>query len=193
MALLALLALLVFWLLYASLRSDALRRLTAATLCLLSILSGAFVNPVQMGLAMVNDLPPVALVASANLPDDTVIAVEANWPDPDALLFTGKRILNSTFPYADPEKWRVVDPEGRWEEIWNRLCHVSLSVGVQTDFNLQDGDHIAVTLTQDDLRLLGTRVLLTKKEYPDLKPVAAGDKNQETISGNDWKLYWIAE
>lgn len=190
---LALLALLVFWLLYASLRSDALRRLTAATLCLLSVLSGAFVNPVQKGLAAINDLPPIALVASANLPDDTVIAVEADWPDPDALLFTGKRILNSTFPYADPEKWRVVDPEGRWEEIWNRLCHVSLSVGTQTDFSLRDADHIAVTLTLNDLRLLGTRVLLTKKEYPDLKPVASGDKKQETTSEKDWKLYWITE
>ncbi len=193
LAALALLALLVFWLLYASLRSDALRRLTAVTLCLLSILSGAFVNPVQKGLATVNDLPPVALVASANLPDDTVIAVEADWPDPDALLFTGKRILNSTFPYADPARWRIVDPEGRWEEVWNRLCHVSLSVGSQTGFSLQDGDHIAATLTLDDLRLLGTRVLLTKKEYPDLRPVAVEGGDQETVPEKDWKLYWITE
>lgn len=38
-------------------RSSRGLRMTAVTLCLLSVIAGAFVNPVQRGLASVQDLP----------------------------------------------------------------------------------------------------------------------------------------
>ena len=174
----------VFWLLF----SGRAPRLTVVTLCLLSVAAGAFVNPVQKGLASVKELPPVQAVEAANLPKDTVLAVEAEWPAPDALLFSGKRILNSTFPYADPEKWRLVDPEGRWQEVWNRLCHVTLTVAEENSggekFALVDFDHISVFLTPAELRILGVQVLVTQKDYPEW-----------TLLGESgsWKTYRLSE
>ncbi|MBE5789043.1 MAG: hypothetical protein E7325_05225 [Clostridiales bacterium] len=174
----------VFWLLF----SGRAPRLMVVTLCLLSVLAGAFVNPVQKGLASVKELSPVRAVESADLPADTVLAVEADWPAPDALLFSGKRVLNSTFPYADPEKWRLVDPEGRWEQVWNRLCHVSLTVAEENSggekFALVDFDHISVSLTPAELRTLGVQVLVTQKDHPELPPVG---------ENGSWKVYGLSE
>ena len=174
----------VFWLLF----SGRAPRLTVVTLCLLSVLAGAFVNPVQKGLASVKELPPVQAVESADLPADTVLAVEADWPAPDALLFSGKRVLNSTFPYADPEKWRLVDPEGRWEEVWNRLCHVSLTVAEENSggekFALVDFDHISVSLTPAELQTLGVQVLVTQKDHPEMTLLS---------ESGSWKTYRLGE
>ena len=170
----------VFWLLF----SGRAPRLTVVTLCLLSVLAGAFVNPVQKGLASVKDLPPVQAVESADLPADTVLAVEADWPAPDALLFSGKRILNSTFPYADPDKWCLVDSEGRWEEVWNRLCHVSLTVAEENSggekFALVDFDHISVSLTPAELQTLGVQILVTQKDHPEMALLS---------ESGSWKVY----
>ena len=185
------------------------RRLAVAALCLIIVAGGAFVNPVQQGFATVETLPTVRAAEAANLPADTVIAVEADWPTPDSLLFTGRKILNSTHPYADPEKWRAVDPGGTYEDIYNRLCHVSLSVADgagsdhagadenagstetadnnrQTDsqpkFELLEGDHIRANLTPEDLKTLGAQVLLTEQTHSDLTLLSAT---------GSWKVYQL--
>lgn len=166
----------IFWLLF----SGAGRRFTALVLCLLAILSGAFVNPVQQGISEVENLPPVSLVRSLSPEADTVLAVEADWPVPNALLFSGARVLNSTQPYADPDRWAAVDPERQWLSVYNRFCHVSLRVAEQTSFRQLDQDHMRAELTLDNLKTLGAEWLVTQNTYPELELLG---------SGSEWNVY----
>ena len=167
----------VFWLLF----SGASRRLTAVTLCLFSVIAGCFVNPIQKGFTMVEDLPTVSFVNSANLdPESTVIAIEGEYPAVNSLLFTGLKLFNGTQPYADPGKWAPVDPEGQWLEVYNRLGHVSLDITGETGFDLCNGDQIHAHLTLENLKKLGVNTLLTRKNYPELQLI------QEN---NEWKLF----
>ena len=130
---------------------------------------------------MVDDLPEVSFVSAANLdPETTVIAVEAEYPAANALLFTGLKCFTGTQPYADIEKWAPVDPEGKWEEVYNRLGHVSLDIAAETSFELVDGDQIRAHLTLKDLQTLGVTTLMTQNNFPDLPVI------QEN---GTWKLY----
>ena len=167
----------VFWLLF----SGACKKLTAVTLCLLSVVAGCFVNPVQKGFDVVDNLSVVSFVKEANLdPDSTVIAMEDDYPNTNALLFTGFKCFNSTQPYADPEKWAPVDPEKKWLDIYNRLAHVSLKISEETGFDLYNGDRIIARLTLKDLQTLGVNTLLTQNNYPELRLLH---------ENKDWKLF----
>ena len=160
--------------------SGRFHRFTALVLCLLALISGAFVNPVQQGISEVKELPPVRLVESLSPSPDTVLAVEADWPVPNALLFSGARVLNSTQPYADPEKWRAADPEQQWIDVYNRLCHVSLRVSDKTSFELITADHIRAELTREDLKALGVHWLVTQNTCDDLEEIG---------SDGNWNVY----
>ena len=168
----------VMWLLF----SGQCKRLAALVLCLLAVVSGAFVNPVQQGFAIVEEQPEVQLVKGASLDADTVIAMEGEYPATNVLLFTGLRCFNSTQPYADPERWKAVDPEGKWVDVVNRLGHVSLEISEETSFETYNSDQIYAWLTLEDLRKLGVDVLMTRKKYPNLTVIT---------ENSDWTLYQL--
>ena len=171
-----------FWLIF----SGVSRRLTAVTLCLLVVIGGLFVNPVQKGFSEVQELPTVSLVRSAGLdPETTVIAVEAGWPIPNSLLLAGYKVLDSTQPYADPDRWAAIDPDRKWMNVYNRLCNFSLTVSDETDLQLPkkgEANIQQLLLTVEDLKKLGVNTLLTREEYPELPLIAADDL---------WSLYLL--
>ena len=168
---------------YLVLFSGRDRKLTIVMMCLTAVIAGGFVNPTEKGLSAANDLQVVSFVKAA-LPDtdETVMAVEGEWPVTEIPLLAGMKCLNSTQPFADPERWKPVDPEGKWRDIYNRLCHISLEIGEETCFGLIAEDHIAATLTLENLREMGAGVLLTPGEYPELKLIS---------SDGTWKLYQL--
>ena len=169
---------------YMVLLSGYDRKLTIVMMCLTAVIAGGFVNPVEKGLSAVEDLQVVSFVR-ASQPDsvETVMAVEGEWPVSEVPLLSGIKCLNSTQPFANPERWKPVDPEGKWKDIYNRLCHITLKTGEETRFRLIADDHIEATLTLEDLNRMGANVLLTHREYPELTLLS---------SDGSWKLYQLA-
>ena len=169
-----------FWLIFSGIS----RKLTAVTFCLLAVIGGLFVNPVQKGFSDIRKLPTVSLVQSAGLdPETAVIAVEADWPVPNSLLLAGYKVLDSTQPYADPDRWAAIDPDRKWMNVYNRLCNYSLTVSDETDLQLPKKGEVNVQkllLTIEDLKKLEVNTLLTQEEYPELQLIADDDI---------WKLY----
>ena len=152
------------------------RRMIAWLLCGLSILGGAFVNPLNQGLAT----PTLAMLEPLAGDTETLLAVEADWPVTNAPLTMGVHTLNCTQPYAAPDVWRAADPEGRFDGVYNRLCHVSLEISEETAFSIVGMDHIRAELTPADLRALGVTHLLSTREHGELQ-LAAREK--------EWLLY----
>ncbi len=167
-----------FWLLF----SGADRKFMAAVFCLLAVIGGLFVNPVQQGFSEVDRLPTSTAINQVHLnPETDVLAVEGKWPLLNAPLLTGYKVFNSTQPYADPDRWAPVDPEGKWMEVYNRLCQIELTLTDETDLRLaEQKDLIEADLTAENLKALGVNILLTQKEHPELTLLAT----EQT-----WKLY----
>lgn len=162
----------MFWLLF----SGSGRRLLPVALCLLSVVAGLFVNPVQQGFSEVEQLPTVSLVRSSGLePETDVLAVEADWPVPNSLLLAGYKVLNCTQPYADPERWASIDPDGKWVNVYNRLCNLSLEISGETEMVLESADLATLRLTLEDLKKTGATVLVTQGAYPELELIASAD------------------
>lgn len=170
----------MFWLLFAF----PGRRILTVSLCMLAMIGGLFVNPVQQGFREIRDLPTVGLVTNAGLdPEEAVIAVEDEWPVPNSLLLAGYKVLDSTQPYADPDRWSPADPDGQWASVYNRLCNFRLEVSDETEFLLPGKGEAPIQtlrLTVRNLQDLGVNTLLTRFEYPALELIA---------SEGEWNLY----
>ena len=72
-------------------------------------------------------------------------------------------IRDSTYPVL--ERWKILDPEGKYEDIYNRYAHIEIELqnAEKTYFSLPVQDAVHINLNTDDLPLLNVRYILTKK------------------------------
>ncbi len=143
------------------------RRMCYAVICC-AVLAGGFVNPIQKGISCVTELPLIQELRNIQDDDDTLYLVEASYPRTNAPLLAGKRCFNSTTVYPNPNKWAVLDPEGIYRDVYNRFCHVNLTLcHDDTSFELFAADQINLNLSFKDLRKLNIDYLITRKNYAE--------------------------
>lgn len=172
--------------LYGMILHVKLVRQAAFALCVAAVLGGLFVNPLNRGLTgSVERLGLVRTLAQADTDSASLYAVEGDWPLTEVPLLAGKRVLNSTQPYPDPEKWQAVDPDNSYYRVYNRMCHVSLRIGEETAFTLLHEDAVQADLTLENLQTLGVTHLLTRQELP------AG-QGELTGESDGWRIYRLA-
>ena len=138
-------------------------------LCALALAGGAFVNPLQRGLACVENLAPVrALKALDGGPGETWLA-EGDWPLSNLPLLAGKRTVCCTQPYPDPDFWAELDPAGTYRDCYNRFCNITVALtdAAPTAFSNPSEDHLLVALNFDDLEKLGVTHVMTARNLPE--------------------------
>lgn len=179
----------LFYLIYRHQYDHTIRKIVLAfALSCLMFSAGAFVNPVQQGIQCVTQTNLVKTLTSIQNTSDEIYLVEGNWPLTNAPLLAGKTCFDSTQVYPDPEKWRVVDPGGQYETIYNRFSHISLNlITDQTRFELQSDDLIVVDFCVDDLEVYNIRYLMTQKDYSSWN----GYKFALVATADDWNVYQI--
>jgi len=86
------------------------------------------------------------------------------------LVAQGLRAFNATNNYPDYGKWKVIDADGQWEEIYNRYAQVSVQLtDQQTNIELLSPDHIKVTLNVQKLLDLGIDYVVSREriDFPE--------------------------
>ena len=140
-------------------------RLAMFFMCGVVLLAGGFVNPVQQGLDMLDDFELVNALKSIENETNDLYALEGRYPLSNVPLLAGKHCINTDQPYADMERWAAIDPEGKFTDVYNRLCHVAIELvdsGGETSFQVED-NYIFLQLTRDDLATLGVNYLITSR------------------------------
>jgi hypothetical protein len=98
-----------------------------AAVCLLvgTVVSAGLVNPLYRGIYDLRDTKIGEAILQVDEHDSgTWVAVGA--PEVMAVLMeTGVESLSGVQTYPPTELWKEVDPSGQYENVWNRLAHIS--------------------------------------------------------------------
>lgn len=123
-----------------------------AILVLFSAWQASRINPIQDGLGPLVESPLRHTIDSLKQgapPDAGWIAFSVDATVKGTLTAAGVNNLSGVSPYPDYTAWRILDPDLKSEEIWNRYAHLSFipgAPGVAPSFLLRAGDDVAVTL-----------------------------------------------
>ncbi len=164
LAVLTVLYLFMYAMIYGNFRPGVVRLVPYFISCVV-LMAGAFVNPIQSGLDMLDRYTLVRTLKEMDDSPGDLYALEASYPVSEVPLMAGKRCISTDQPYADLERWSAVDPDLKFRDAYNRLCHVVVSLaeeGETTDFQ-EGGNYLFATLTRKDLAALGVKYLVTPR------------------------------
>jgi len=139
-----------------------------AALCCVAI-PGMTVNPVQQGAGIVadNDLVELVNQINADNPADgqDVTIVDGEWYYANLLAANGIETLNSTNAYPNFKTWKIIDPEGKYEEAYNRYAHVTVELVEDSSyFELKQPDLIKLYLSVSDLSKLNVKYVVSQRD-----------------------------
>lgn len=178
LVIMTLIGLIIFYLIFTHKK----RLLTYSMLCFF-ICAGAFVNPLQKGIDCIIKNDVVQMLISINDDEDSIYAVEGGILDGNIPLIAGKKCFNSTQVYPNVERWKELDIDGTYENVYNRYFNNVLEItNDETSFELISFHHVKISLNEDDAKKLGIKYLLTKNtkdEYPLIN------------EADGWKLYEV--
>ncbi|MFW2382253.1 MAG: DUF7657 domain-containing protein, partial [Acidimicrobiales bacterium] len=138
------------------------RRLGLTVLVIFSLLQASQINPLQVGVEPITDARlsnEVRELAFTAEPETGWVVFSADRPVRDELILnglvtaTGVNHVSGVSPFPDHDAWRTLDPEGRYENAWNRYGRVSFvagSPGTDPIVELSAFDAIQVTIDPCD-------------------------------------------
>lgn len=136
------------------LNSEKYKKLIALVVLSVVFVAGVNVQPLNKGLNVFYEKPITKEVEKiiANDEDAKWICVSTPYYIQNYIAVTGAYIVNSTNYYPNFNLWDILDPEGNYDDIYNRYAHLSIDLTKEsTDFRLISTDHVGLTLNVNDL------------------------------------------
>ncbi|WP_407432206.1 hypothetical protein [Methanobrevibacter sp.] len=156
----------------------------------ISFTAGALVNPIDHGTDVVleNDYSHEVESIVHQDPNGKWIVSELRT---NYIIATGAKTISSVNVYPDLDKWHVIDPNGQYEDVYNRYAHfiVDFQNETNTTFNLVSADLIHINMNVNDLEKLNVSYISTPK---DLEQFSNGNITFEKIYEKDsYKIYHL--
>lgn len=135
-------------------------------ICIFSI-AGGLVNPLQKGLEFISESRLISEIESIVDEDEKAkwITVDMSYPDTNIPLLAGASTINSTNVYPTLDRWKKLDPSGKYEDVYNRYAHIviQLKKNKQTKFKLLAPDRFQINLNIQDLEKLDVKYILSRQ------------------------------
>lgn len=178
----------VFYLLYRARKS----KYTMAVLgvCTVVLASSIWINPVAKGVPEITKSETMQQIRDLVKEDPQAIwlVVDMAYPATNIPAMAGADCLNTTQTYPQKTRWEMLDPEGEYEDIYNRYCHIRASLGSKTMLELVSTDYVEVTLSPEDLKKLNIRYIVSTNDFDE--KIAARTTNIFTDSGIEFQKYY---
>lgn len=178
----------VFYLLYRARKS----KYTMAVLgvCTVVLASSIWINPVAKGVPEITKSETMQQIRDLVKEDPKAIWLVADmaYPATNIPAMAGADCLNTTQTYPQKTRWEMLDPEGEYEDIYNRYCHIRASLGSKTMLELVSTDYVEVTLSPEDLKKLNIRYIVSTNDFDER--IAVGTTNIFTDSGIELQKYY---
>lgn len=172
------------------------RRLFCIGLCVLSLFIGGTVNPIRTGTSGLTDTAPAKAIRQlVSETDGTWLAVSEDFTIGDYLTASGARTLNSTNTYVNRDFWNVLDPEGIYDDIYNRYAHiiVRLTSSDTPEFELLFQDLIRVVIPVRLLKNLGVDYLFSMDNLPEFNTDACVFKEIYYDENSPYRIYSLTD
>lgn len=134
--------------------------------CLLLVFfSCAFVNPLRVGTNNVTKNPLFEEFVQIDNEDSGIWVVDdsSEMIPQNTLAMYGLKTMNSTNVYPDIEKWKKVDIDNKYEEVYNRYAHIVISIEPEAEngeFELLSNDSMKVVLNEKNLKDLNVKYIM---------------------------------
>ena len=165
----------------------------AIVLCaILFLFSGGLVNPTQKGLKFLLNNKLIQDIQEIAKEDMGKWIVEGEiYPLVNIPLIAGASTINSTNVYPDIDRWKLIDSDGKNEEIYNRYAHIpmELTSDSKSSFELLHPDSFKVLLNAKDMKKLDVKYILSHNELE--KYSQQGVDIQKIKSEERWYIYKV--
>lgn len=132
------------------------------------ICTGALVNPIRQGVGTIYATEEIKTIEEISYEDPKGLWIieGLGFPYNNIGIMAGAATINSTNVYPDLERWKLLDHDGKYEDIYNRYAHiiVELKDSGEPQFVLNQADVFTVKLTVEDLQKIGVNYILTVKD-----------------------------
>ena len=134
------------------------------------VIPGCCINPIQIGAAPLTETELASLVDQFADKDDYSVkwVVDGSWTVANLCAAYGAPVINSTNAYPDLARWNSIDDNNENEYAYNRYAHIIANVfAPSTSFNSTQDDLFTVNLTEDDLRQLNVKYVLSSRDLTE--------------------------
>ncbi len=135
-----------------------------------TVLTGMLVNPIVTGADSISNHSIVieGKKLAEKDPDGLWVATNSTFTQ-QLLLANGLKVINGVNFYPDIEKWKIIDPDSKYQDIYNRYAHINIQLtDGDTSLSLNTPDSLTVELNPSKLKELGIQYLVGGKEEADL-------------------------
>lgn len=166
MAVVSLLLITVFALILLMRLSKKWENMIIAGLIIVFLVSGWNVRPVMMGFDAFYSKPLSAEIQKITDKEDTTwLAVSQDIVFQGFAVACGAPTLNSVNTYPNLDMWKKIDPDGMYNDIYNRYAHITISMTEEpTTMELIQEDWVHVKLSFGDLENLGVDYILSRED-----------------------------
>lgn len=137
-------------------------------MCIVSIVAGATINPIVSGTDIIYETSIAKEIQQIYEEDKEALWIgRYNWSG-QYLSANGVNVLNGVNAYPNFAWLHQLDPEEKYNEVYNRYAHIGIILSDHTEFRLLTQDSYEVEVSYENLKDLGVTYYFT-----DTKPVDA--------------------
>lgn len=129
-----------------------------------AILSSIFINPLYKGLGILINTDLAKYIRKESLADDSKWIIYGNHALAQYALANNANILNGVHVYPQFKIWKIIDPEEKYIDIYNRYAHIMVSeTQEENSISLIQQDALMLKISPCDSKLkkLGVKYILT--------------------------------
>lgn len=135
------------------------------TMLIVAIVAGITVNPICIGLSPIKDTEVSKQIQSIKENDKNATWIGNSNITGQYLMANGVNCLNGVNTYPNFKWLKVVDPDGKYNEVYNRYAHIHIKLGDETNFELVAPDVYQATLTYQNLIDLEITYIYSSEKY----------------------------
>ena len=160
----------------------------AYTMILISLFVGIYVNPISSGIDVITETELAKTAVSIAEKDKDACWIGGSQINAQYLIANGVKVLNGINQYPNYDWVEKLDPEHKYEEVWNRYAHIAIQLGEDTNFELISTDSYKLTLNYEDLKELNIKYYYTNEKANEEKQE---EFSLETLYENDYTGQYI--
>lgn len=134
---------------------------------MLMVYTGGVVNPVVSGMNAIFELDEIKTIQKIHEEDPKAIWVmeDMSLPLNNLGLLAGAPCINTTNVYPALERWKKLDPDRKYEEIYNRYAHITVQIKNEgeAEFALDQADVFTVKMTAEQLQDLEVKYIFSRR------------------------------